>query len=322
VSEGHLLLKELEKGAKSGPELASALGISRAAVWKKIKQLRGKGFVIEAGSSGYRLLRWPELSAEGLKLLIPLKKIIYKPQIPSTNEWAIALAERGKTKTGAVIVADTQSAGKGRLGRTWASPAGLNIYMSLLTRPSIPPRKAPLISIAAAIASALAIKAQTGLSVGLKWPNDLMVKNRKLGGILLELRSDPDRILFAVIGIGINVNARRQDLPKILRDNATSVFIETGRKADRAALIAAIQKEFEHWLGLLSEQGRSKPLETILRTYRALSATIGKKVSIHAEGRVFQGTAIDIDDEGRLVLSSKNKTLRFSTGDVLLLRRE
>jgi len=334
VPESFLLLKALkEKGVAPGPELSKLLGISRAAVWKKVSRLREKGFVIEGGKSGYRLISRPELSAEELSLLIPSKKIIYKPLVPSTNELAVQLAERGFINSqGAIIIADSQSAGRGRLGRRWASPPGLNIYMSLLVRPPLPPlpplppRKGPLLAVAAAIASALAIKARTGLPVRLKWPNDLVANGKKIGGILLELRSDPDRILFAVAGIGINVNARRRDFPKILRESATSILIETGQKTDRASLIAAIEKEFEHWFYLLSaekERGSAynlKCIETILRTYRALSDTIGKRIAIHAEGRVFEGTAKDIDGEGRLLLSARNKVLRFTTGDVLMVR--
>ena len=322
MPENPLLLKALkEKGTASGPELSGILGISRAAVWKRIRRLRTRGFLIEAGKSGYRLLSGPELSSEGLGLLIPSKHVIYKPLCDSTNELAVELAEKGLGE--AVIVADAQGAGRGRLGRHWVSPSGLNIYMSILLRPLLPPRKGPLLALAAAIASALAIKARTGLPVGLKWPNDIVAGGKKLGGILLELRSDPDRILFAVAGIGINVNARRRDIPGKLKEIATSVLIETGRKTDRATLIAAIDKEFAHWLPLLlQEKGpeTKKALDTILKTYRALSDTIGKKIALHAEGRVFEGTAADIDGEGGLLLSVRNKILRFSTGDVLMVR--
>lgn len=296
----------------SGPFLSKSLGITRAAIWKQITFLREKGFVIESGKQGYRLSSLPEISAEELALLVPGKKIIFKKETASTNDLAIRTGE--KSAVNALVVADGQSAGKGRLGRSWHSPAGLNIHMSILFRPAMPPRKSPLFSLAAAVSAALAIKGHTGLGVKLKWPNDLLANGKKIGGILLELRADPDRILFAVAGIGINVNAGIKDLPK--ENSATSVLIETGRKTNRAALIAAIQKEFDYWLSVLA----GDDIDTLLKTYKPLSDTIGKDISVHTEGEIFEGRAIDIDEEGRLLLLRNNKIHRFSTGDVLKVR--
>ncbi len=313
------ILKENAGEAVSGPDLSGRLGITRAAVWKGIGRLRKKGYGIEGGKHGYKLLSWPGLSEEELSLYLPDKKIVFKQSVPSTNDLAIGLAEKREfSDKGILVVADSQSAGKGRLGRTWSSPPGLNIYMSYLLRPEISPRNAPLLTLAAALSGALALRAQTGLQARLKWPNDLVANGRKLGGILLELRSDPDRIIYAVLGIGINVNAKKEDLPKGIK--ATSVFIETGRESDRAALIAGIIAELDFWIRAI----RKGEHAALVKAYRGISDTIGKNVRLTSEGRRFEGTALNVDEEGRLVIrvagGGAERQLRFSTGDVTRLR--
>ncbi|MDA8170189.1 MAG: biotin--[acetyl-CoA-carboxylase] ligase [Nitrospiraceae bacterium] len=318
------------RGQIPGPELSRTLGITRSAVWKQITRLRQNGYKIDAGKGGYGLVESPDLSAEELRLLLPPVNIIYKKNLGSTNGLALSLCEklgREGPAIAASVIADSQGAGRGRLGRSWQSPPGANIYMSIVFRPAMPPRRAPLLALAAGLASALAIRAQTGLDVRLKWPNDLMAgknsskrKSKKLGGILLELRSDPDNVLFAVAGIGINVNISRKDLPRNLKAKATSILAETGRKANRAALIASIHKELAHWI----ERFRKNPEKAgaaLLKAYSGLSETIGKEILVHTEGKTYKGTASGIDGEGRLLLRTKlGGRLTFSTGDVLKVR--
>ncbi|MDA8088015.1 MAG: biotin--[acetyl-CoA-carboxylase] ligase [Nitrospiraceae bacterium] len=337
------LLKDSDGKAVPGPEFSRALGITRAAVWKKIRLLRAEGFQIEASREGYRLSGGPELCNRQLGYHMPGIKIVFKENMPSTNDLALLMAMdkaapplREKLLS-ALVVAGSQTAGKGRLGRAWLSPPGVNVYMSAAMRPGLPPRKAPLLALAAGLASVLAIKGQTGLDVRLKWPNDIIVREgknkkpgaasgiKKLGGILVELRSDPDRVLFAAVGIGINANMKKADIPRELRARATSIFAETGKPVDRAALIASVYRELDYWGGMLNkgvEAGtEQRPVERkLLGAYRNLCDTIGRQISVHSEGKPFTGTATGIDDDGRLILRTAGSTLRFSTGDVSSVR--
>lgn len=216
-------------GFVSGEEMSRRLGITRAAFWKKIKALRERGYVIEGSTAkGYRLIKTPEFSVEELKILVRGdfgKEIIFHESLDSTNTLAMELAEKGVSH-GTVVIADRQLKGKGRLGRTWFSLPKGNIYMSVIVRPEIEPRDATLLTIMSAISCARAIRSSTGIEVKIKWPNDLMVSERKLGGILTEMKSDQDRIIFAVIGIGINVNARLDMFPVDVRAAAASVIEE------------------------------------------------------------------------------------------------
>ncbi len=331
------LLTDAAGRAVPGPEFSKTLGITRAAVWKKIRLLRSEGFLIEASREGYRLSPGgPELSVRQLGYHLPGVKIVFKDNIPSTNDMALLLAENEKKITGAeplsaLVVADSQSAGRGRLGRSWISPPGVNIYISAAMRPDLPPGKAPLLALAAGLASALAIKGQTGLDVRLKWPNDIIIREKKnkktgaeikkLGGILVEMRSDPDRVLLAAAGIGINANMKKTDMPVQLRQLATSILAETGGPVDRAALIAAVYKELGYWAGLINN-GKDAGARRLLAAYRNLCDTTGRRVNVQSEGRFFAGTASGIDDDGRLILRTPGGTLRLSTGDVQSVRAE
>ncbi len=337
-------LKDSGGEAVPGPKISKALGITRAAVWKKIRMLRAEGFLIEASREGYRLAGGPELCQRQLSYHLPGTKIVFREDMPSTNDLALLMAmDKGGSlpRTGfflsALVAAGSQTAGRGRLGRKWLSPPGVNIYMSAVMRPGLPPRKAPLLALAAGLASVLAIKGQTGLDVKLKWPNDIVVRQKpgrktdtapgikKLGGILVELRSDPDRVLLAAVGIGINTNMKKTDIPGELRPLATSILAETGKTADRAALIAAVYRELDYWAGMLHKgveagAGHRSAEQKLLSAYRNLCDTIGREISVQSEGKKFTGTATGIDDDGRLVLRTGGGTLRFSTGDVMSVR--
>ncbi|MDP1759644.1 MAG: biotin--[acetyl-CoA-carboxylase] ligase, partial [Thermodesulfovibrionales bacterium] len=200
--EGIVRMFKEKEGFVSGEEMSRRLGITRAAFWKKIKALREKGYVIEGSTAkGYRLIKTPEFSVEELKILVKGdfgKEIIFHESLDSTNTLAMELAEKGghHGTHGTVVIADRQLKGKGRLGRTWFSPSKSNIYMSVIVRPEIEPKDAALLTIMSAISCARAVRNSTGIEVKIKWPNDLMVSERKLGGILTEMKSDQDRIVF------------------------------------------------------------------------------------------------------------------------------
>jgi BirA family biotin operon repressor/biotin-[acetyl-CoA-carboxylase] ligase len=326
--EGIIRMFKEKDGFVSGEEMSRRLGITRAAFWKKIKALREKGYVIEGSTAkGYRLIKTPEFSVEELKILVKGdfgKEIIFRESLDSTNTLAMELAEKGGRHGthGTVVIADRQLKGKGRLGRTWFSPPQCNIYMSVIVRPEIEPKDATLLTIMSAISCARAVRNSTGIEVKIKWPNDLMVSERKLGGILAEMKSDQDRIVFAVIGIGINVNSSLDAFPPEVRAVAASVMEELREKGysrdiSRTLIIAAILNELERWFKVLIKGGRIQ----LINEWKKLSSTLGRKVKVVSGKDTFSGIAEDIDDEGMLILRLPSGGLKkISAGDVTMLR--
>lgn len=304
----------------SGQDISKRLGISRAAVWKRILVLRNKGYLIEAlPSKGYCLKSAPDLAQDYLLMQIRSdlwKDIIVHDSVESTNDMAMSLVTKGGIVPGTVIVADQQTKGKGRLNRTWESPAGMNIYISLIIRPELEPKDSTMLTILAAVAGALAMQRSCNIPVSIKWPNDLVISNRKLGGILTEVRADPDRVAAAVIGMGINVNMDFKGLPEVIRDIATSVRLETGKNHSRNEIIIQLLKEFELWYNILKNEGK----KSLLDAWRKNSSTLGRKISVVIQDVSWSGIAEDIDDNGMLILkmrSGKRKTI--SSGDISFL---
>jgi BirA family biotin operon repressor/biotin-[acetyl-CoA-carboxylase] ligase len=320
----HRILKLLRERPDpvSGERISTKLGLTRAAVWKKIGTLRDKGFVIDGvPSRGYRLLSSPDLSADEVLSLLSgdfWKRILFQKSVGSTNEVASALSSHDDNGgAGSVLIADAQERGRGRLGRRWISPAALNIYMSIVLRPDILPRDVTLLTLLAAVASARGIRRSTGADVSIKWPNDLVASEKKVGGILTEARSDLDRITQAVVGIGINVNMACRNLPDGIDMVATSLMDETGKRHSRSEIIAAILEEFEYWYKLLVRSGRG----ALLTEWRKLSSTLGRRVSAVTAQETLEGRAEDIDDEGMLILElPSGEKRRIAVGDLTMLR--
>ncbi|MCC6345644.1 MAG: biotin--[acetyl-CoA-carboxylase] ligase [Nitrospirales bacterium] len=308
-----------KSGFISGEEMAAALGISRAALWKRISLLRKSGYAIEASCSrGYRLLTSPDLSVEEIRnAFSPLqgsigREVILLDRIDSTNTYAMELASRGAPE-GTVLLANEQTGGRGRRGRIWVSPYGKNLYMSVVVRPDISPRDATVLTFLAAAAGATAIRALTSLPVSIKWPNDLLVAGKKLSGILTEMKADMDRIFHAVIGIGVNINMERESLPEEIRSVATSVLAETGKIRRRTPFAVEILREMEKRYRILREKGKYPLLEEWL----SLTTTIGRHVEVTTgEGKI-TGFAEGIDEEGMLLLRLPDGSLRkIGSGDI------
>ncbi len=314
------LLKKKDKFV-SGTKISSELGITRAAVWKKINTLRKKGFIIMAvPSRGYRLIESPDLSEDEITAQVRgkfWKKILFYESIDSTNELAMSFSIKKGFDTGIVIIADSQSKGRGRLGRRWISPPGVNIYMSIILKPEIEPKEANILTVLTAVACALAIRKTTGLSVSIKWPNDIEVAGKKLGGILTEVRSEPDRIKIAITGIGINVNIEKKGFPPEIKSIATSIRNETGEYHSRSRIIIQILKEFEDFYKGLKRDGKGPLIET----WKELSSIIGKNVRVTAGKETISGFAEDIDEEGMLLLRISSGVIKkISAGDLTVLR--
>lgn len=245
------------------------------------------------------------------------EKVFFFESVDSTNERALALTASELPERASVIIAESQTNGRGRLGRRWVSPPGRNLYFSAVLRPAIVPKDATLLTIIAAVSGAVALRNRTGLEVRIKWPNDLMVKGRKIGGILTELRSDSGKINLAVIGMGVNVNIEAAEFAEELRGIATSVRAETGEIFSRTGIVTEILNELGGWYKRLMREGRQPALTEWIR----LSSTVGMEVRVVIGEETISGFAETIDDEGRLILRLRSGvTRRISSGDVMELR--
>ena len=315
------VLKE-NGGFLSGTYIASRLGVTRAAVWKAIRLLKKDGYLIESSpAKGYRLRRSPDLCIPDLRRILPPgsvigREILFFESVSSTNTVAMEMAAQGCAE-GTIVMAETQTTGKGRLGRSWISPAGKNLYMSIVLRPAMSPRDATALTLLSAVACASAIRSFSSVAVTIKWPNDIIVGDRKLGGILTEIKADIDRITHAVVGIGINVNLSIADMSDEIKDIATSVIDQTGEPSSRTELAGEVIKEFNKWYGLLMTRGK----KVIIDEWLALSSTIGKHVLVSSGKVHLEGSAEGIDDEGLLILKLADGTYRkVSAGDVIITR--
>jgi BirA family biotin operon repressor/biotin-[acetyl-CoA-carboxylase] ligase len=304
----------------SGEAISDKLGLTRAAVWKHVESLRSHGYRIDAmPAKGYRLVEVPDrLTPLELRPLLnthDLGQVLHwYEEIGSTNDRARELAEEGADH-GEVVIAEAQTAGRGRRGRTWVSPARKNLYFSAVLRPDLPPARAPELTLVASLAICDALR-HAGVEAGIKWPNDLLAAERKIAGILTELAAEADRVHWVVIGVGVNVNARAEDFPEDLRGEATSVLIERGEPAPRALFAAACLSELEGWLDRHAEEG----FGPVRDAWRARSVTLGREVTVTAQGHELVGTAEDIDDSGALLVRGPNGVERVTAGDVVHLR--
>jgi len=305
----------------SGEAISGKLGLSRAAVWKHVDALRGQGYRIDAlPARGYRLVAIPDrLGALEVGPLLHThdlgQRLHWSEELPSTNDRARQLAEDGAVH-GEVVIAESQTAGRGRRGRTWSSPAGRNLYMSVILRPQLPPQRAPELTLVASLATCDACR-QAGVDAGIKWPNDVLVDDLKVAGILTELSAEADAIHWVVLGIGVNLNSTPADFPGDLRDVATSLAIERGQPVPRALFTAALLSVLEQWLDLHAADG----FGPIREAWRTRSCTLGREVRIDADGGEIAGVAEDIDDSGALLVRTGSGLLRHVAGDVRLLRR-
>jgi BirA family transcriptional regulator, biotin operon repressor / biotin---[acetyl-CoA-carboxylase] ligase len=305
----------------SGEALSGKLGLSRTAVWKVVNALRGHGYRIEAvPSRGYRLVETPDrlTALEVLPLMETheLGRTLHSFEtVDSTNAVAFRLAVEG-AEHGELVVAEHQTQGRGRRGRSWSSPHHLNLYCSFVLRPELPPQRAPELTLLAAVAVAESLRA-VGVPADIKWPNDLLVGGRKVAGILTELSADPDRVHFVVLGIGVNLNADTADFPPELAQLATSALRVTGQAVPRAAFAAALSLRLEHWLELHALEG----FGPVRERWRALSATLGQEVLVTSERLEIRGVALDIDEDGALrIRTGDGREVRVLAGDVEQVR--
>jgi BirA family biotin operon repressor/biotin-[acetyl-CoA-carboxylase] ligase len=291
--------RESEGDFISGEEISSALGFSRASVWKYINKLRDDGYVIEAVPHlGYRFKSAPDKMygydiSSGLRTkTFGQKSIYYCESIGSTNDRAYELAESGEPE-GTLVIAETQTRGKGRMGREWVSPKG-GIYISVVLRPDAETDEIPAITLIAATAIIRVIKKICGVDAKMKWPNDILVSGKKVCGILTEIKAQPDMVDFLILGIGINVNTPSENLPP----EATSLKVELSRQADRAEFVRHMLKELEDDYARFKKEG----FASLQEECKGLSLILGERVKVSEHHRSIEGLAVDIDEKGALII--------------------
>lgn len=313
-----VVLRTLKEAAApvSGQALAAALGLTRAAVWKRINRLKAKGYEISGSPRrGYQLLACPDLLlpaeiTQDLKARYLRGPIHHFPTVSSTNDLAKDLGRRDAPE-GTLVVAEAQSAGRGRLGRGWDSPPGVGLYVSLLLRPPLPPSDLPQITLTAAVSVARVLRRVAGLAPGIKWPNDLLVQGKKVGGILTEMETELDRIRHLVVGLGLNVN--NPGFPPPLTDTATSLALAAGRPFRRLELLKAWLEEFEE----LYDRFLARGFPGILEEWKNYTVTLGKEVRVRQGLGEVQGKALEVAPDGALLVQTRTgEIVRVTSGEL------
>lgn len=290
-------------------ELASEGEISPEQVPNEIEWLENDDYIIEHSSElGYRLIKVPnrllpyEIQRD-LHASYIGKEIHYFKEVDSTNEVAKKLAEEG-AQEGTIVIAESQTSGKGRLGKKWISPSG-GVWMTIVLRPDIPPHQAPQLTLVTGVAMAKTLDKECGLDVGIKWPNDILIGNKKVCGILTEAITN-HKLDFVLVGIGLDLNVDLDNFPPELREGATSLKRELHRDIPGVKLVQNFLTDFEN----LYDEFKAGNFPEILAEWRRLSKTIGRHVEVHKRGRVVTGEAIGVNKDGMLILEMEDGSLR------------
>ena len=300
----------------SGQELCERFGVSRTAVWKAMNQLKKEGYEIESvQNKGYHLVKTPDILSKNELVSIRKTKwvgteICYFDVTDSTNTQAKSLGE-GDAPNGTLVVAGKQESGRGRRGRSFESPAGTGIFMTLLLRPEIEPQNASMLTLVSALAVAKGIEHMVDLPVQIKWPNDIVINGKKVCGILTEMSAQMDYVNYIVIGIGINVS--NEEFPEEIKDVATSIYLESGKHVNRAMLIEKIWEEFEDYYELYE---KTQDLSSLVKEYDSYLVNRGQKVRVLDPKEPYEGKAMGITDRGELIVDTWEARRLVSAGEV------
>jgi BirA family transcriptional regulator, biotin operon repressor / biotin---[acetyl-CoA-carboxylase] ligase len=305
----------------SGARIARELGVSRTTIWRLLTRLRALGVKVRGRpATGYFLesvadILTPESLKPRLKGTLFGKHILHFFRTDSTNRVAFELGHAGEPE-GTVVIAEEQTAGRGRAGRAWHSERATGIYVTVLLRPRLAPVQAPLLTMMAGISARDAVAAVTGLPVDVKWPNDLLINGKKVGGILTEMHAEPNLVKFVIVGIGLNVN--QQQFPAELRAVATSLRAETGKPQSRLEILVRLLREFERGYQEMLHEGSA----SVVRRFEEVSSYArGKKVRVVTGAETFNGITAGLTPEGLLrVARSDGTVFTVIAGDVSELR--
>jgi BirA family biotin operon repressor/biotin-[acetyl-CoA-carboxylase] ligase len=302
----------------SGDQLSQRLGISRQALWKHIQDLKEIGYdIVAVPHLGYKLILSPDRLfafeiTRDLNTQILGKKVTYFDSVTSTMNVALQLGIEGSPE-GTLVIAESQTRGRGRLGRSWFSPKYKGIYFSLILKPKILPNFTSMLTLLCAVSICEAIKKITGLESQIKWPNDILISHKKVGGILTELKAEMDAVNFIIIGIGLNVNNDK----KSLTSGATSLKEHKKESINRIGLLQEILRTMEANYLLFQKQG-AKP---ILGKWREHNITLGRRVKVYVKNEYLEGEAFDIDTDGGLLIRKDSGVIeKVMSGDIVHCR--
>ncbi len=312
-------LKENKGSWISGELLSSKMSVSRSALWKHARALKHEGYLIESSpKKGYLFRESPDLLfveeiRQGLKTRwLGKGHIAYYTETDSTNIRARELAMAGSAE-GTIVIAETQTAGKGRRGRTWFSPSAKGIYISIIMRPAIPPSETPKLVLLSSVTVAELLRSRTSLKTEIKWPNDVLVNGKKIAGILLEVGTEMDAVDYSIVGLGLNVNIPFGSFPDNIKDSATSLLVESGKQSSRVKLVQDYLMMFENDY----EQFMSGRSDDIVARWKELADIMGRQITVDLSGRTYSGTVTDVDDNGALIITDPTGTThRIFSGDV------
>ncbi len=302
----------------SGDIISSKLGISRTAVWKYINQLEQKGYgVSKIKGKGYKLTNTPDkLYSWEITRYIDnknsfVREIIYQDNIQSTNSYAFKLALAGRPE-GTCVIAETQQGGKGRLNRVWFSPPGKNLYLSVILKPQIHPSRIYPVTFLSSLAVYDTIKMITGISPTLKWPNDVLINEKKVCGTLIELSTEADMVGFVIVGIGLNINMKANEIDDTIKNKATSLYIETKKIFERASVCGMLLSNFDKYYSVFRKAGEQE----ICNIWEKTAQIKGKQLEINQMGEIYKGIAQGVDSSGAIILDIKGQKKRIIAGDV------
>lgn len=319
TTKGQLLnyLKSNKEIWISGESVSKELNVSRAAISKHISTLKKAGYQIDSlKGKGYLFkesdILLPEEIYEELNTKTMGQSVVFFDETDSTNTRARELAENG-AKEGTLVIAESQSKGRGRKGRSWYTDKGEGIFLSLVLRPKLTPSEVAITTLMTAVAMVEALKSVTDADPAIKWPNDLLIGGKKICGILTELSTEMDAVNYIIVGLGININSREENFPEEIKDIATSLYMETGVKYHRKDITKRFLESFEYYYEILNR----RDFGTILDAWKANSDTIGRRVEIDIFDRKITGMVEDIESSGELkVLTDDGDIERIISGDV------
>ncbi|MDD2702702.1 MAG: biotin--[acetyl-CoA-carboxylase] ligase [Candidatus Omnitrophica bacterium] len=307
-----------KEGYVSGEDISRQLGITRQALWKHIHELKDLGYDIAAlPHQGYRVIASPDRLfpfeiQPRLNTRIMARKILYFEALSSTMEIALKHAI-AHAPEGTLVVAESQTKGKGRLGRDWFSPKYKGIYLSLILRPEIAPREASILTLLAAVSICEAVKSTTGIDAQIKWPNDILIHNKKAGGILTELSAEMDKVFFIIIGMGLNVNNDKRSL----YPGSTSLCEHMKEGISRLDVVCESLRRIEDNYLFFKRNGGQR----ILESWRNFNVTLGRRVRVVSHREQVEGEAVDIDSDGGLLVRGDSGLLdKFLAGDIVHCR--
>lgn len=316
------LLQESERKYIPIEEIKSAINLTVSQIEEEIEKLKSQGYNILKDEAGFRLAGsskfiLPEEISKNLKTEFLGQEIHLFHEVDSTNNVAQELASAGAPE-GTLVIAASQRSGKGRRGKEWISPAG-GLWMTIILRPDVEANKAPQLTLVTGVVVALTLAQEYGLDVGIKWPNDILIGDKKVCGILTEVKTENEKVDYVLVGIGIDLNVDIGAFPWEMQGSTTSLKAQLGREIDEVELIKRLLEIFETQYNQFQDDN----FRDVLNQWRKLSSTIGSRVEVHKKGETLYGEAVGVSKDGKLIVELEDGTLRpIISGGIIHINRK